>query len=264
MLHRSHVFATLALATLFSSSLSAGILLNCPDTISVGPVAGFANAESCGQTIATGPGSVNINVGPQGVIASDIELESWLSLGPGALDQTFVSGGGGGTLIGGIGGPVTASRTISAQGGSAMLFPSFTANAGDTLQFDWTGVFEPEATGYLFYALDGALTVLDHQFGFFGNSTLIQTASLVLPHTISQPLSAGTHSLAFGVIVGNQFGNQTVVECQFCEVAVPLVQFDPILDITNLAVVPQVPEPGSIGLMGLGLVALAVWRRKRS
>jgi hypothetical protein len=252
MVKLHHVFATLALATLSSSSLSAAILLGCPDTVYLGPIGGLNGAQSCGQTITTGPSSVNINVSPFGTIASDIELESWLSLAPSTLDQK-----------------VAPNTVVFANGGSAMFFPSFTAYSGDVLEFDWSGTFEPGATGYLFYALDGVLTVLDHQIGngFFGNVTVIDTfvdtAALVATHSISQPLSPGQHSLAFGVVVGSSFGNETILICEFCEVAQPIVRFDPILDVTNLSVSGSVPEPGSVVLMGLGLVALGVWRRRR-
>ena len=243
MLRTSLLIAALALASGWFTSLEAAVFAACPDTFYVGSIGGLPGAQSCGKIVTIGADSVNINVVPESAYATDLALESWLSLAPGGLDQAG----------------------IFADGGAALLFPSFTANAGDTLHFDWSSVFEPEATGYQFYALDGVVTVLNSQIGL-ANSTIGGGGIGTLPQPISQPLTAGNHSLAFGVIVGSAFGNvtiignQTIAECVGCVVSV----FDPILDVTNLRIESAVPEPSSIALFGLGLVALATWRRKRA
>jgi hypothetical protein len=123
--------------------------------------------------------------------------------------------------------------------------------------------------------------VLDYQQGFSGNYTITPIgnitklpvdATLQLPQSVSVPLSAGNHSLSFGVIVGSQ----PLIPCKefvidgpcFVDVIIDIDQeviFDPVLSITNLSVGPTaVPEPGTIALFGLGLLGLGALRRKRS
>lgn len=248
MTKRPYALAALAFATLFAGSLSAGIVVTCPDTsYNPGPIAGLGPAYSCGETIATGPNSVDISVGPLGIFADATELEAWLGVAPGGFNQSF--------------GPL---EDVFAFGGSAIHFPLFTSNAGDTLSFSWTGSFEPEATGYLFYMLDGILNVLDHQVTI-GNTTHIPTAQLISSQTVTQPLAMGNHSLALGVVVG--IAGIQVLPCVIdgpCDFPVDeLVLVDPTLNVTNLAV-GSVPEPGTVALFGIGLMALVAFRRKRS
>ncbi|MCB9383002.1 MAG: PEP-CTERM sorting domain-containing protein [Bryobacterales bacterium] len=228
-------FALFACTFAFSGQAVAGIVLGCPDTLYMpGPVAGLGNAQSCGETITTGPTSVDIMVDPFGTYAYAGDLESWLGLDPFDLDL----------LLGPFDG-------IYADGGAAIWFPSFTANAGDTLEFDWSGSFESGATGYLFYQLDNSFHVLDYQIG---NVSLPTIGMLTIAQSISEPLSAGNHSLAFGVVVGYPAG----------QILMEKVILDPTLNISNLQVSSSVPEPGSVALLCGGLLALVTLRRKRN
>ena len=234
----------IAMAALFVGPVSAVQLAVCPDnSVLPGPIAGLGDMESCGQTVTTGANSVEINVGPTSIIGNIPGLESWLGLSSGTLAPKL-------------------PFEYKPFGGSAAFFTGFGSNPGDLLQFSWTGEYEPQATAYLFYALDNTVTVLDSQMGSFNKTMLPPDATLQLPQSVSVPLGAGNHSLVFGVIVGSPIF-ESCIECP-----IPTereIIFDPILSITNLSVGPTaVPEPGTIALFGLGLLGLGALRRKRS
>ena len=233
---------TPVLALCFAGPSRAGFA--CPEATGLTGPAPLNTGASCGQTVSVTPTMIDINVGQSAPTAAPEALEPWLGLAPGGL---FWDG-------------------IFPLGGAAVQFNNVIANPGDLLQFSWTGSFEPEATGYLFYLLNGAMNVLDSQVSL-GNTTMYPTGMLSVPQSVAVPLHAGNNTVAFGVISGIAGLIKPCPPESLCEIIRPeeIVILDPVLSVTNVVVGPSaVPEPGTIALFGIGLLGLAALRRKRS
>jgi hypothetical protein len=199
----------------------------CPDqTYASVPIIGATGgtATSCGIACVDAQGSFASTPGDR--TAQISELEAYLGLG---LSSTGPNG-----FV-----PVV---------GSAVQFAGFTVPGGSKLSFSWESIFEEGGTGSLFYVLNGRLTVLD----------VILPEGQSLPGasnsgTATVDLLNGTNTFAFGAVSLVSTNSTFVQEL-----------FDPQLTITNLAVTQTgVPEPGTFGLMGAGLVGLVAWMRRR-
>ncbi len=199
----------------------------CPSqTYASVPISGATGgtATSCGIAGVDSLGGFASTPGLEAALIS--ELEAYLGMGLG-------SAGSNGFL------PVV---------GSAVQFAGFTVPGGSKLNFSWESVFEEGGAGSLFYVLNGSLTVLD----------VILPEGQSLPGasnsgTATEDLLNGTNTFAFGAVT---LVNTNSTFVQFA--------LDPQLTITNLAVTQTgVPEPGTFGLMGVGLVGLVAWMRRR-
>ena len=206
--------------------VEAGAFL-CPDqTYAAVPITGATGgtASSCGLANVDLLGGFASTPGIETATIS--ELEAYLGLGLSA----------------------TGSGAYQPIVGSAVQFAGFTVPAGSQLSFSWDSAFEEGGAGSLFYVSNGTLTVLD----------VIYPEGQALPGTsnsgtVTVDLLDGANTFAFGA-VSLVNTNSTI----------PTVQFDPQLTITNLAVASTgVPEPGTFGLMGLGLAGLVAWMRRR-
>lgn len=199
----------------------------CPNqTYASVPISGATGgtASSCGIANVDALGGTVSTPGVETALIS--ELEAYLGMG-------LSSAGSNGYL------PVE---------GSAVQFAGFTVPTGSKLSFSWESVFEEGGTGSLFYVLNGSLTVLD----------------VILPEGQSLPGASNSSTATVDLLDGANtfaFGAVTLVNTNstFVQVAI-----DPQLSITNLAVTQTgVPEPGTFGLMGAGLVGLVAWMRRR-
>lgn len=207
--------------------VAEGAAFVCPNqTYPSVPIAGATGgkASSCGIAGVDAQGGFALTPGIE--VAQISELEAYLGLGLG-------SAGSNGFM------PVV---------GSAVQFAGFTVPGGSKLNFSWESVFEEGGAGSLFYVLNGNLTVLDV---ILPEGQSLPGASNVGTATVD--LLDGTNTFAFGA-VSLVNSNSTISQ----------VAFDPQLSITNLAVTQTgVPEPGTFGLMGAGLVGLVAWMRRR-
>ena len=219
----------LACALLLSAgSLVFGGSFSCPDaTWPAIPITGVTDgtATSCG----------NANVPFDGGYAS--------TPGNGSVDigtlQTYLGHD--------LAGATTTGYTMTE--GSAVQFASFTAPAGSTLTLDWGSQFEEGGTGTLFYILNGSLTVLDQ----------------ILPQGQSLPGASNFGSLSLPMLTGSNtfsFGAVSLVDANRQS---PFTLSDPAITVNNMVLSTSgVPEPGTFGLMGVGLAGLVAWMRRRA
>jgi len=234
-----------------ASSALAGVA-SCPDTTYiVFPISGVTggSASSCGNAsvhassvFAATPGNVP---GPFGSVGVDV-LASFLSYD--------------------LSGYFNSEVTLAGEG-SAVLLSGFTAPAGSSLSFNWSGAFEEGASGALFYILNGQLGILDARYpvtlipciddkciiDFTPCAQLDDICVLDAPsNQVTLSLLEGPNTLGFGAIVINS-------------TLVPSVTLDPSITVNNFAVsaASDVPEPATLALTGVALLGLAAWGRRR-
>lgn len=215
---------------LLASSAFAGVA-TCPDnTYVVFPIPGVTGgaASSCGNASVDGT-SVFAATPGNGSVGVDV-LASFLKYD---LDGLF------------------SDEAFSAGEGSAALLEGFSLAAPSTLSFNWSGAFEPGATGALFYILNGEVTVLDARY----SAILIpcdEICSTDVPsNQVTLNLPAGSHTLGFGAIT---------IDSKL----IPSIALDPSITVNNFAVAASdVPEPATLALTAGALVGLAAWRRRR-
>lgn len=201
--------------------------LFCPDaSYPAVPISGilFGEATSCGNASVDALGGFVATPGGGSVAA--FELENYLGVNvSGAMPQGYT--------------PVE---------GSAVLFGFGVGGPGATLSFSWDSEFEEGGTGALFYVLNGSLALLD----------------VILPEGQGLPGASNSGTVTLSLLDGQNlfgFGAVTLVASNS---SFPQELRDPQLTITNLAVNQTgVPEPGTFGLMGAGLVGLVAWMRRR-
>ena len=199
----------------------------CPDSsYPAVPISGivFGEATSCGNASVDALGGFAATPGDGSVAA--FELEGYLGVNLAAgMPQGYI--------------PLE---------GSAVLLSFIPGGTGTTLSFSWDSMFEEGGTGALFYVLNGELTVLD----------------VILPEGQSLPGASNDGTVTLSLLDGQNlfgFGAVTLVASNS---SFPAEIRDPQLTITNLAVNQTgVPEPGTFGLMGAGLVGLVAWMRRR-
>lgn len=212
---------------LCAASMAYGGALFCPDTTYVvNPIAGVTGGtvSSCGNANVTVDGAFASTPGDGTVAIS--ELSSFLENN---LNTATVQG-------------------FMMTEGSAVKFAGFTAQKGSTLTFDWNSMFEEGGTGSLFYILNGGLTVLD----------------IILPEGQSLPGASNSGSVTLQLLEGSNtfaFGAVSLVDLRSTR---PLSIADPTLTLNNIAVnTSGIPEPGTFGLLGMGLAGLAFLARRR-
>lgn len=136
----------------------------------------------------------------------------------------------------------------SNMGGGAIT-QTFSVASVATLEFDWnflTNENTPSGTynDFAFYVLDGVVTVLADTFSTFGPGDLGFSEQTGYA-TVSVPISAGSHALAFGVV----------------DVSDQIIDSGLLVDRIT---VTTVSEPASLTLFGLGLASLTFMRRRAS
>ena len=212
---------------LAGGSMVYGSTLLCPDaTWPAIPITGATGgtATSCGNANVTVDGAYAATPGNGSVVAA--ELQNYL----------------GNSLSG-----ATAPGFVLVEG-SAVKFAGFTAPAGATLTFDWGSQFEEGGAGTLFYLFNGSLTVLDQ---ILPEGQSLTGASNF--GSVSLALQPGANTFAFGAVT--LFNNNSTF---------PATAIDPAITLNNLVVTSSsVPEPGTFGLMGVGLAGLVAWMRRR-
>jgi hypothetical protein len=129
----------------------------------------------------------------------------------------------------------------------AIAWQSFSGNAGDTFSFIWNFGTRDSFADYAFFVLDGVLV----QLASSADATLAGSGDNLFetgynPFTLTLQ-TGGTHRIAFGVVDVNDTAVMSSLR----------------IDQVQLSAANQIPEPGSLALLGLG-VGLLAWQRRRA
>ena len=226
-------FAAIIAAGLSVSQANAGIVngsFESGGTASLSGWSSFGPASSSSASSTNGSFSA-IEVAQNGGATNAAGLESFLGVTDAALKSI-------------------KSGLQNFTTGSAIK-QTFTASAGDKISFDWrflTNEYIPSPWDFAFYVLNGTAVAIGDTninsgygagIGGYSSATAWNTTTVTIA-------TAGTYTLGFGALQG---GDNMV---------------ESALLVDNVKSTPKVPEPASLGLLGLGMTALFGARRRKT